>query len=37
MAERIEAVEAVGWHMDQSTAVPSKDNITVVGLFRRPS
>ena len=35
MAERIEAVEAVGWRMDQFTAVPYKDNITVVALFRR--
>jgi hypothetical protein len=35
MAERIEAVERVGWHMDQFTAVPYKDNITVVALFRR--
>jgi hypothetical protein len=35
MAERIEAVEAVGWHMDRFTAVPYKDNITVVALFRR--
>lgn len=36
MAERIEAGEAVGWEMDQFTAVPYKDNITVVALFRRP-
>lgn len=36
MAERIEAVEAVGWQMDQFTAVPYKDNITIVALFRRP-
>jgi hypothetical protein len=36
MAERIEAVEAVGWVMDQFTAVPYKDNITIVALFRRP-
>jgi hypothetical protein len=35
MAERIEAVEALGWKMDQFTAVPYKDNITVVALFRR--
>ena len=35
MAERIEAVEAAGWLMDQFTAVPYKDNITVVALFRR--
>lgn len=34
MAERIEAVEALGWRMDQFTAVPYKDNITVVALFR---
>ena len=36
MAERIEAVEAVGWHMDRFTAVPYKDNITIVALFRQP-
>jgi hypothetical protein len=36
MAERIEAVEALGWQMDRFTAVPYKDNITVVALFRRP-
>jgi len=36
MAERIEAIGAVGWQMDQFTAVPYKENITVVALFRRP-
>jgi hypothetical protein len=35
IAEMIEAVEAVGWHMDRFTSMPYKDNITVIALFRR--
>lgn len=34
VAEQIEAIEAVGWRLDQLTAVPYKDNITNVCLFR---
>lgn len=35
VAESIESVEAEGWHLDQFTSVPYKDNMTVVCLFRR--
>lgn len=35
VAEMIEAVENQGWRLEQFTSVPYKDNMTVVGLFRR--
>lgn len=35
IAEMIEAVEREGWHLDQFTSVPWKDNMTITGLFRR--
>ena len=35
VAEMIEAVEKQGWQLEQFTSVPYKDNMTVVGLFRR--
>ncbi len=35
VAEMLEAVEAVGWKMDQFTSVPWDNNMTIVCLFRR--
>lgn len=35
VAEMIEAVEAEGWRVDQFTAFPYKDNMTVAVMFRR--
>jgi len=35
VAEMLESVESQGWKLDQFTSVPYKDNMTVVGLFRR--
>ena len=35
IAEMIESVEKQGWRLEHFTSVPYKDNMTVVGLFRR--
>ena len=35
VAEMIEAVEAEGWRVDQFTAVPFDNNMTITILFRR--
>lgn len=37
VAEQIEAIEAEGWRLDQLTAVPFKDNVTNLCLFRLAS
>lgn len=37
VAEMIEAVEEEGWRVDQFTAVPYDNNMTITILFRRSS
>jgi hypothetical protein len=36
VAEMIEAIESIGWELEQFTSVPFKKNMTTTCLFRRP-
>ena len=36
MGAQVEAIEAIGWKLDQFAAYPHKDKTTVVAMFRRP-